>query len=115
MHEILGPAGKDVFAPLQDIESRALLYHHLVQPEHWYLSHGRYSNSVIMNIVFGRRTKLSDPNLAELLELSAHVLELFDPGSNLVDVFPFLVKLPLPRVMQPWRWWGDREYARTLK
>jgi len=115
MHEILGPSQKDLFAPLQDIETRALLHDYLIGPQNWYKAHGRYSNSIIMNVIFGRRTKSNDANLAELLEISENFLHLFEPCTSFIDSFPFLNKLPIPRRLQPWRWWGDREYERTLK
>lgn len=115
MHETLGPATKELFAPLQDIETRALLHDHLTKPDQWYKSHGRYSSSVIMSVVFGRRTKMGDPTVDDLVELQEHFFELFEPGSSLVDSFPFLLKLPIPKSWQPWRWWGDKEYRRTVK
>lgn len=114
-HEVLGPGQKNVFAPHQDLESRALLYEYLVRPEDWWLAHARYSSSVIMNVVFGRRTKLGDENVINILTMGEKVFEVMQPGSNLVDAFPFLAKVPLPKWMQPWRWTGDKYYKKTLE
>lgn len=113
-HEVLGPSQKGDFAPHQDLELRALLYEYLVRPQDWYLAHARYSSSVITNALFGRRTKLDDENVRNILEVAEKVSEVIHPGSNIVDAFPFLARVPLPKWMQPWRWNGDRIYKRTL-
>jgi len=113
-HEVLGPSQKKVFAPQQDLESKALLYEYLVQPENWWLAHARYSSSVIMNVLFGRRTKLGDNNITNILNMAEKVFEVILPGSNIVDAFPWLARVPLPKWMQPWRWTGDKYYQQTL-
>lgn len=113
-HEVLGPSQKRVFAPHQDLESRALLFEYLIRPEDWWLAHARYSSSVIMGVVFGRRTKLGDENVTNILNMGEKIFEIMQPGSNLVDAFPILAKVPLPKWMQPWRWTGDKYYQQTL-
>ncbi|EKG14271.1 Cytochrome P450 [Macrophomina phaseolina MS6] len=115
VHEILGPAKKEMFAPYQDTESRALLYEYLTQPDKWHLSNARYSSSVIMSVVFGRRTKLNDENVARIVQANDELTKVFEPGSNLIDAFPFLGRIPLPKSIQPWRWWGDAQYEQTRK
>lgn len=113
-HEVLGPSQKKVFAPQQELESKALLYEYLVEPEKWWLAHARYSSSVIMNVLFGRRTKLGDENVTNILNMGEKVFEVIQPGSNIVDAFPWLARVPLPKWMQPWRWTGDKYYKQTL-
>ncbi|KEF62901.1 uncharacterized protein A1O9_00875 [Exophiala aquamarina CBS 119918] len=115
MHETLGPASKDRFAPSQDIETRTLLHDYLTRPEQWHHSHSRYSSSVIMNVVFGRRTKLGDKTVNDVVDLQEHFLKLLEPGASFIDAFPILMKTPIPQSWQPWRWWGDTEYRRTKK
>lgn len=115
MHEIIGPGNRDVFAPLQDTESRALLYQYLTEPERWNHANARYSSSLIMNLVFGRRTKLGDPNVDRIIETNNEIMKMFEPGSSWIDSFPFLAYIPLPKSIQPWRWWGDSVYRASLK
>ncbi|KAB5540240.1 cytochrome P450 [Coniochaeta sp. 2T2.1] len=113
-HEVLGPSQRKIFAPQQDLESKALLFDYLSQPDKWWLAHARYSSSVIMNVLFGRRTKLGDENVTRILNMGEKVFEVIQPGSNIVDAFPWLATVPLPRWMQPWRWEGDKIYEKTL-
>ncbi|KAJ3547665.1 hypothetical protein NM208_g1403 [Fusarium decemcellulare] len=104
IHEIIGPGNRNVFAPLQDVESRALLYQYLTEPDLWNQAHARYASSLIMSMVFGRRTKLGDPNVDRIIDTNNEIMKMFEPGSNLIDSFPFLASIPLPRSIQPWRW-----------
>lgn len=115
MHQILNNTKKRIFEPFQDIESRALLYEYLHEPDLWPRSHLRYANSVVMSVVFGRRTSLKDPSLLELLHNSEEFVQYLMPARSLVDVFPFLAKIPWLKAWQPWRWYGDELYRRTRK
>lgn len=115
MHEIIGPSNRNVFTPLQDVESRALLYQYLNEPDLWHQAHTRYSSSLIMSMVFGRRTKLGDPNVDRIIETNNEIMKMFEPGSSLIDSFPFLAYIPLPRAIQPWRWWGDSVFENSKK
>ncbi|UPL02981.1 hypothetical protein LCI18_013915 [Fusarium solani-melongenae] len=87
--------------PLQDIESRALLHQYLTEPDLWHLAHARYASSLIMSMVFGRRTKLGDPNVDRIIETNNEIMKMFEPGSNLIDSFPFLASIPILRPIQP--------------
>jgi len=114
IHEIIGPGNRDVFAPIQDIESKALLYQYLTEPGLWNQANARYANSLIMSLVYGRRTKLGDPSVNRIIDTSNEIMKMFEPGSNLIDSFPFLARIPLPHSIQPWRWWGDSVYKNSL-
>lgn len=115
MHEILGPANRDVFAPLQDTESRALLFQYLTEPGRWNHTNARYASSLIMSLVYGRRTRLGDPNVDRIIWTNGEMMKMFEPGSNWIDSFPFLAHIPLPKSIQPWRWWGDSVYRASLR
>ncbi|WAO91398.1 Hypothetical protein NCS54_00886500 [Fusarium falciforme] len=94
---------RNVFAPLQDVESRALLYQYLAQPDLWHLAHAR--------------TKRGDPNVDRIIETNNEIMKMFEPGSSLIDSFPWLASIPLPRSIQPWRWWGNsvfEQYKRNF-
>jgi len=62
--------------------------------DRWFSANGRYSNSVIMSVVFGIRSKLDDLEVTKLFETAEMFLEQQQPGVNLVDGFPILAKLP---------------------
>ncbi|KAH7074023.1 cytochrome P450 [Paraphoma chrysanthemicola] len=115
IHEILGPAQKSVYGPFQDVESRALLHGYLTQPDTWHLSNAQYSSSVIMSMTFGRRTTLHDETTSRIIAVNDELTKSFEPGSNLIDAFPSLARIPFAKHLQPWRWWGDDLYKRALK
>ncbi|KAH9207847.1 cytochrome P450 [Leptodontidium sp. 2 PMI_412] len=114
LHEVLGPSQKSIFGPFQEIESRALLHGYLKQPDTWHLSNAQYSSSVIMSMTFGRRTKLRDETTRNIITVNDELSKTFEPGSNLVDSFPFLARIPYAQSLQPWRWWGDNLYKAAL-
>lgn len=116
IHEIIGPGNRNVFAPMQDVESKALLYQYLTEPDVWNQANSRYASSLIMSLVYGRRTKLGDSSVHHIIETMNDVMSMFEPGANLIDSFPFLARVPLiPHSMQPWRWWGDSVYRASLR
>lgn len=115
VHEILGPAQKAVYGPFQDVESRALLHGYLSKPDSWHLINAQYSSSVIMSMTYGRRTTLHDETTRKIIDVNDKLAACFEPGSNLIDIFPFLARVPIPKRFQPWRWWGDALYEAALK
>ncbi|KAH7117183.1 cytochrome P450 [Dactylonectria estremocensis] len=115
MHQILNINRLNVFEPLQDVESKTLLWNYLQTPDSWWKAHGTYSGSVIMSVVFGRRAGLNDLNLKASLAVSDEFVEYLMPGRVLVDHLPFLTKIPWLKSLQPWRWYGDGLYQRTRK
>jgi hypothetical protein len=115
MHQILNVGQLATFEQFQDIESSALLYNYLQSPDKWWKAHANFSGSIIMSVVFGRRTHLEDPNMAASLAVSEEFVQFLEPGRALVDVFPFLLKVPWAKSLQPWRWYGDDLYRRTRK
>ncbi|KAF7555079.1 hypothetical protein G7Z17_g2410 [Cylindrodendrum hubeiense] len=113
MHQILSARAVDVFMPFQDLESKNLIWDYLETPDKWWVANGRYANSVIMSVVFGRRSLLDDPDVVELFETVELFLENQQPGANLVDGFPVLEKLP--KVLQWWRPRGEVIFEKTVK
>ncbi|KAH1974866.1 hypothetical protein KXW88_000589 [Aspergillus fumigatus] len=102
-----------MFQPFQDLESRQLCWDYLHKPDRWFAANGRYANSVIMSVVFGRRSLLDDPDVAELFETIELFLAEQQPGVNLVDAFPVLANLP--RFLQWWRPRGERIFQKTVQ
>lgn len=113
MHQILSARALDVFMPFQDLESKNLCWDYLESPDRWWSANGRYANSVIMSVVFGRRSKLDDPDVVELFETLELFLENQQPGVNIVDAFPVLANLP--KFLQWWRPKGQRIFDKTAQ
>lgn len=111
MHQILSTRQKDTFAQFQDLESKHLLHDYLHHTDRWFSANGRYSNSVIMSVVFGIRSKLDDEEVTKLFETVEMFLEQQQPGANLVDGFPVLAKLP--KQLQWWRAKGNHLFDYT--
>lgn len=113
MHNVLMARQQDVFMPFQDLESRHLLWDYLEKPDRWWSANGRFANSVIMSVVFGRRSTLDDPDVTALFETVELFLENQQPGVNIVDGFNFLKNIPRP--LQWWRPRGDAIFHKTYK
>jgi len=113
MHGILNSRQMTNFATYQDLESKHLLYDYLKQPELWFKANQRYTNSVIMSVVFGRRLLIDDANLSPLLQQAEEFIKHLQPGSSLADAFPVLAKLP--KFMQWWRPEGLRLYEESKR
>ncbi|EQB51192.1 cytochrome P450 [Colletotrichum gloeosporioides Cg-14] len=113
MHQILNATQRNIFEPFQDLESKALLLNYLERPDEWWKSHGAFSGSVIMSVVFGRRAGVDDANLSDSLAVSEEFVEYLMPGRAIVDHFPFLAEITWFKSLQPWRWYGDDLYKRT--
>ncbi|KAK3326931.1 cytochrome P450 [Cercophora scortea] len=112
MHQILSARALDVFMPFQDLESKNLCWDYLETPDRWWSANGRYANSVIMSVVFGRRSSLDDPHVVELFETLELFLENQQPGVNIVDAFPVLDKI-IPKMLQWWRPRGNKIFEKT--
>ncbi|KAJ5842201.1 hypothetical protein N7534_012031 [Penicillium rubens] len=113
MHQILNGKNQDIFRPFQDLESKQLCWDYLHAPERWWSANGRYANSVIMSVVFGRRSLLDDPEVTELFETIELFLENQQPGVNIVDAFPVFAKLP--KLLQWWRPRGEAIFEKTKR
>jgi cytochrome P450 len=113
MHAILNKTNMNTFQPFQDLESKHLIYDYLHSPDKWYNANQRFSNSVILSVVFGKRMELGDPRTTELLETASEIIRAMQPGASIADVLPVLENLPKP--LQWWRPRGERAYQKCLK
>ena len=112
MHNILMAKQANTYKPYQDMESKQLLYEYLHEPDDYYLHNGRFANSVIMSVVFGRRSK-NDQNTKDLF----HTIDMFlgvqlNPAANIPTLFPFLGDLP--QALQWWAKQSDKDYKFTV-
>lgn len=113
MHNILSTRQRDTYKPYQDLESRHLLHDYLHSSERWFSANARFSNSVIMSAVFGKRMDLDNPQTEELLESIEMFFAHSQPGTHLVDSFPILAKLP--HALQWWRGEAEKNLDFTLR
>jgi len=68
--------------------------------------------SVIMSVVFGKRTRGDDKYVKMMFETAEEFLTAFVPGTYLCDSFPVLAKLP--RFLQWWKPAGEAAYNKTV-
>lgn len=116
MHSILnGVQAETKFRPFQESESKQLLLDYLKTPEKFWLANQRFSNSVVLSVIFGRKAQIEDPRLTKMLNIMEEVGRvLFVPSVNtLPDFFTWLKNLPKP--LQWWKSYGDDLLERTLK
>jgi hypothetical protein len=115
MHQILNNTQSRMFEPYQDVESKALLLEYARRPEDWWKANSSYAASIIMGVTLGRRAKPDDENVKAALGVAEELIQFFTPGRAVVDLLPFLAKIPYFKSLQPWRWYGDDLYRRTTE
>lgn len=84
------------YKPIQDFESKQVLYEYLHASDDasFYDINRRYSASVVMTATYGHRVRgWDDPNIKKIYEVLDHFTRMSEPGW-LVDVFPALAGLP---------------------
>uniref|UniRef100_A0A0W0F4D7 Putative cytochrome P450 n=1 Tax=Moniliophthora roreri TaxID=221103 RepID=A0A0W0F4D7_MONRR len=106
---ILTPKAVHSHLPIQRAEACQTMYDFLKSPENFFNHIGRYSNSVIMSILFGKRCpryeSVESTAFFDAAEAFNHALS---PSVPPVDLFPFLDYLP-----ERWAWW--KRLAREVK
>ncbi|KAL0954810.1 hypothetical protein HGRIS_003756 [Hohenbuehelia grisea] len=102
-HTILTPQASDRHLPIQKAEAYQLLYDLLVQPEGFYTHVRRYSNAVIMSVLYGKRSPRYETKEATAFFEAQHLWELaLEPGAHPpVDLLPFLNYIP--ERWAPWK------------
>lgn len=60
----------------------------------------RYTTSVILSMVYGRKTptRIDDPEVDAIDLAVKRVVDCFHPGAYLVDAFPILKYIPIPEI-----------------
>ncbi|KDQ51281.1 hypothetical protein JAAARDRAFT_706542 [Jaapia argillacea MUCL 33604] len=121
LQSAIGPGPSKKIRPAQDLESRVLLYdimthgdRSVTEPQvigpngevpegHWFSLIRRYTTSIVMTIVYGKRvSKINDnPYLHKIYDVLANFTTVGQPGNYLADAFPILRKLP--DWLAPWR------------
>jgi cytochrome P450 len=110
MHSILnGRKVESQFVPFQDLEAKQLVYEMYTDPENFHKASQRFSNSVILSVIFGRRARKDDELLKFIMGYTKTLGDFqFNPLKSPADVFTWLDRLPRP--LQWWRPFGEKFY-----
>lgn len=107
-HGLLNITASTNYQPVQDLESKQLLYDLLHDPKHFYDHNRRYSASVIITVTYGQRASDWNNSLVKKIYSVVNNLQQFSaPGAFLVDSFPSLQFLP-EWMMGNWRTFGKK-------
>lgn len=58
---------------------------------------------------------MNDETTSKIVAINEEIVKTFELGSNLIDAFPFLAKIPFAKSLQRWRWSGDKLYRDALQ
>lgn len=114
-HALLNSTIATSYQPIQDLESKQLLYDMMKEPEHFYDHNRRYSASVIITATYGHRIDSWDHPLATKIYSVINNLQLFtQPGAWLVDTLPPLRHFP-EWMFGGWKSFGKRCFDHDSK
>ncbi|KAG8881954.1 hypothetical protein FRB98_004050 [Tulasnella sp. 332] len=102
-HEILTPEACKQHLPIQAAEATQLMHDLLTKPKDFYTSVRRYSSSVIMSVLYGRRSPQFDTPETKAFFHVQHLWEhALEPGAHPpVDLLPILQRFPA--WLAPWK------------
>nr|F1SY70.1 RecName: Full=Cytochrome P450 monooxygenase 69 [Postia placenta Mad-698-R]BAK09414.1 cytochrome P450 [Postia placenta] len=132
VHSLLGPGPSKQMGKTQDLESRVMLHDLLCHGEtsiteefvegprgevperHWFSIVRRYTTSVVMMLVYGRRIHriVGNPELHKVYDLMSNFTHVSQPGRYMVDALPVLRWLP--DMLAPWRAEGRKMHKREM-
>lgn len=114
-HALLNSTAAINYQPIQDLESKQLLFDFLENPENFYEHNRRYSASVIMLVTYGHRLKnWDDPLVTEIYKVLDNLTEMTAPGAHAVDSFPSFARLP-QFLLGNWRTFGKKVFEHDSK
>ncbi|KAK3704007.1 hypothetical protein LTR37_014110 [Vermiconidia calcicola] len=107
-HSLLNITISTSYQPIQDLESKQLMYDLLHDPDNFYDHNRRYSSSVVVTATYGHRIPNWDAEIVKNIYKVVNNLQSFaSPGMWLVDTFPELRFLP-QWMMGNWRTFGQK-------
>lgn len=114
MHSILnGAQAEKKFVPFQDLEAKQLVYEMFKDSENYQRASQRFSNSVVLSVIFGRRARKDDELLQFIMGYTGVLGDYqFNPMKNPADVFTNLEYLPKP--LQRWRPFGESFFRKHV-
>ncbi|KAK3072822.1 hypothetical protein LTR53_006141 [Teratosphaeriaceae sp. CCFEE 6253] len=114
-HDLLNSRIVTDYQPIQDLESKQLLFDMLNDPANFYLHNRRYSASVIITATYGHRIDSFDHPLARKVYSVVNNMQLYmEPGAWLVDSLPALKALP-QWLLGRWRDFGEKCFQHDHK
>ncbi|KAJ7108007.1 cytochrome P450 [Mycena crocata] len=95
-HAILTPQASLRHLPIQQAESRQLLHDILLRPQSFYTHIRRYSNSIVLSVLFGKRSpRYESPETAAFFQTEREWEEVLEPGATPpMDMIPLLKYVP---------------------
>jgi cytochrome P450 len=94
-HALLNITKTTEYQPVQDLESKQLLFDLVHDPERFYDHNRRYSASVILSVTYGHRIGTWDNPLAKSVYAVVNNMQNYAaPGAWMVDTFPSIQNLP---------------------
>jgi len=105
-HAALNIKTSNSYRPIQDFESKQVMYEFLNAPDNeaFYDINRRYSASVIMTVAYGHRVaNWDDPVVKKIYKVLDHFVLMAAPGAWIVDAFPGLTILPSFLLQDWWR------------
>ncbi|KAJ7143019.1 cytochrome P450 [Mycena epipterygia] len=112
-HSVLMPQATARHLPIQKAEATQLLHDILRSPDSFYTHMRRYSSSVILSVLFGKRApRYESPETTAYFEVEHKWIRLLDAGSTPpVDMLPILKLVP-----ERWaKWKRDCRNVRNLQ
>ncbi|QRW04458.1 cytochrome P450 family protein [Ceratobasidium sp. AG-Ba] len=108
VQETLTPRACEKHLRIQQAESIQLVHDCLHNPKHYSDHMGRYSFSIILSIMFGKRaSRPGTQEMVDFFEMEEHWQKVLTPGSiPPVEILPLLKYLP--RFMAPWKDYCDK-------
>lgn len=107
-HSLLNITVSTSYQPIQDLESKQLMYDLLHDPDNFYDHNRRYSSSVILTATYGHRMPNWDaPIVTSIYKVINNLQNFATPGMWLVDTFPELVHFP-SWMLGNWRAFGRK-------
>ena len=107
-HSLLNINASTSYQPVQDLESKQLMYDLMHDPANFYDHNRRYSASVIVTVAYGHRIPDWNAPLVKNIYKVVNNLQLFStPGAFLVDSFPSLQHFP-QWMFGSWRTFGKK-------
>ncbi|KEF51341.1 uncharacterized protein A1O9_12691 [Exophiala aquamarina CBS 119918] len=110
-HSLLNITISTSYQPIQDLESKQLMFDLLHDPEHFYDHNRRYSASVILTVAYGQRmADWNNPLVKKIYSVVNNLQQFSAPGAFLVDTFPTIRHFP-QWLFGNWRKFGEKCFA----
>ncbi|KAG9095721.1 hypothetical protein FS749_009926 [Ceratobasidium sp. UAMH 11750] len=115
-HEMLTPHACGQHLPIQRAESVQVLHDCLVEPKRFYTHLRRYSASVILSVLYGKRApRFETQEVTDFFEMQHNWQGVLSPGAvPPIDFFPFLKYIPTPFASWKQRCFTARRLQRKI-